>query len=190
MGKETQERILDTAFHLFVNNSYDSVTIDRIADEADVSKGAVFHYFDSKFSLANDSIFNYMEKNWMPLYKELYELDDPEVVMEKAIDFSFKFFLDNPKFMRFFIDIYERSEDEDIIEEHLDDFYMELIEMSTYMFEKLGVDNPKLRSHLLTACIDGLALQFTFFGDKDDFPEPEELRNETIRIFSDRGDNE
>lgn len=189
MEKGTQERILDTAFELFVNNSYECVTIDQIAEETDVSKGAVFHYFDSKFNLANRSIFNHMEKNWMPVYKELYEIEDPHIMIEKSIDYSFKFFLDNPKFMRFFMDLYERSENEDIIEEQLDDFYKELINMSTDMFEKLGVENPKLRSHIFTACIDGLALQFTFFGEDEDFPDLEKLKNEAISIFSFRGDD-
>lgn len=188
MGKETRENILQTAFRLFVNNSYEGMTIDEIADEADVSKGAVFHYFDSKFELANKSIFNFMEKNWIPIYEDILKTDKPDEMLKNCIEYSFDFFYDNPKFMRFFMELYERSKNEKMIEVQIDDFYKELLDMGTTMFERLGVENPKLKSHLLTACLDGLALQFTFFGDEDDFPDLDELKDETYKVFS-RGEN-
>ncbi len=183
MGNETKEKILDTAFRLFVDNSYEGVTIDEIAEETCVSKGAVFHYFDSKFELANSSIFYYMENNWMPIYEDILKSEEPDQMLKKSIDYSFDFFHDNPKFMRFFMELYERSKNEDIIEEQIDNFYKELLEMGTMMFERLDVENPKIKAHLLTACLDGLALQFTFFGDEEDFPDQDELKDETYRIF-------
>ena len=184
MGKETKEKILNTAFRLFVNNSYEGVTIDEIAEEAGVSKGAVFHYFDSKFELANSSIFYYMEDNWMPIYDDILRTEDPDHMLKETIDYSFDFFHDNPKFMRFFMELYERSKNEDMIEEQIDDFYKELLDMGKEMFERLDADNPKLKAHLLTACLDGLALQFTFFGGKEDFPDLDDLKDETYNIFS------
>ena len=80
MGKDTKENILNTAFRLFVDNSYEGVTVDEIAEEASVSKGAVFHYYDSKFELANKSIFYYMENNWMPIYEDILKSEEPNVV--------------------------------------------------------------------------------------------------------------
>ncbi len=186
MSKNTKEKILEKAFHLFTNRSYEVVTIDKIAEKADVSKGAVFHYFDSKHELANRSIFHYMENNWMPIYKELNKMDDPDTMLRKSIGYSFEFFFKNPKFMRFFMDLYEKNKDEDVIEKHLDDFYKELLEMGTKMFKELGAEKPRLKSHLFTACIDGMALQFTFFGELEDFPDTEDLKNETYNIFTER----
>lgn len=94
--KETKEEILEAAFSLFVNRSYDEVTMKQVADETGVSKGAIFHYFDSKFDLAKMSILDYMKKNWMPLYSELEELNDPDKRLDRAIERSFDFLRDNP----------------------------------------------------------------------------------------------
>lgn len=183
MGKETKEKILETAFRSFVDNSYGGVTIDEIAEGAEVSKGAVFHYFDSKFELANRSIFDHMQNNWMPIYQDISKTEEPDIMLKKFIDHSFDFFYENPKFMRLFMELYERSKDEKMVEGQIDDLYKELLDMSANMFERLESDNPKLKSHLLAACLDGLALQFTFLGDQEDFPDPEELKDETYKIF-------
>ncbi len=186
-GDDTKERIMKTAFDQFVKNSYDGISINQIADEAEVSKGAIFHYFDSKFELASESMMDYMENNWMPLFMELYEIEDDESQLERMIDLSFDIFLKNPKLMRFFMELYERNKEKDIIEEQFNDFYIKMLEMGTEMFEDLDADDPRLKSHLLTACIDGLTLQYTFLEDYENFPDTEELKKETFRIFSGGG---
>lgn len=183
-GKNTKEEIMRTAFDQFVNNSYDGVSINQIADETEVSKGAIFHYFDSKFELASESMMDHIENNWMPVFMELYKIEDGESLLEKMIDLSFDIFLKNPKLMRFLMELYERNQENDLIEGQFDDFYIEMLEMGAKMFEDLEAENPKLKSHLLTACIDGLTLQYTFLEDYENLPNTEELKKETFRIFS------
>lgn len=50
--QDTRQRILDTASSLFHNQSYTSVGVAAISNEADVSKGSFFHFFKSKQDLA------------------------------------------------------------------------------------------------------------------------------------------
>lgn len=47
----TIRRILDTARSLFAAQGYDAVSIDMIAADAGVTKGACYHHFDSKQDL-------------------------------------------------------------------------------------------------------------------------------------------
>ncbi len=187
MGENTKDRILDTAFNLFLERTYDSVTLDQVAEKADVSKGAIFHYFDSKFKLASQSMFRYMKKEWIPMYRELDKTEDAEEVFKRSIEYSFDFFLDNPKFMQFFMDLYERSEREEMIEGELNKFYDGFLQAASDVFDDLGMEKPRLKAHILTASIDGLALQFTFLGE-DELPPVKELKDEIYRLFMD-GDN-
>lgn len=48
---ETQEKILSAAEQLFANQGFDSTTIDQIAQEAGLTKGAVYYFFQNKADL-------------------------------------------------------------------------------------------------------------------------------------------
>ncbi|MGB9561338.1 MAG: TetR/AcrR family transcriptional regulator [bacterium] len=50
-SRETREKILDAAKHLFQKRSYDSVSMDMVAHKAGVSKGCLYIYFKSKSDL-------------------------------------------------------------------------------------------------------------------------------------------
>ena len=43
----TIAQILDSAQQLFINKSYDDITMVEIAREANVTKGAIYHHFNS-----------------------------------------------------------------------------------------------------------------------------------------------
>ena len=46
--KETKQKIINIAMYLFKKNGYDATTMDRIAEEVDISKGTLYNYFPFK----------------------------------------------------------------------------------------------------------------------------------------------
>lgn len=50
-AEETPEKILDAARRIFAQRGYDGATMDEIAAAANMTKGAVYHYFDNKREL-------------------------------------------------------------------------------------------------------------------------------------------
>ena len=48
---ETNQRILDAARRCFAEFGYDKTTNQRIADQAEITTGAIYHYYDSKQQL-------------------------------------------------------------------------------------------------------------------------------------------
>lgn len=52
-ARETRRRILQAALDLFVERGMDAVTVEEIADQADVARGTVFNYFATKESLCH-----------------------------------------------------------------------------------------------------------------------------------------
>lgn len=54
--KDNRTHILATAFKLFFQKGYKSVTMSDLVKESGLSKGAFYHYFDSKEELYNHSM--------------------------------------------------------------------------------------------------------------------------------------
>ena len=50
-NKTTKNRILDAAFSVFVKNGYKDTTMAHIVRESGLSKGAIYHHYDSKKDL-------------------------------------------------------------------------------------------------------------------------------------------
>ena len=49
--KTTKNKILDAAFSVFVKNGYKDTTMSHIVRESGLSKGAIYHHYDSKKDL-------------------------------------------------------------------------------------------------------------------------------------------
>jgi len=64
MGRvsDAKERLMEAVGELFWTGSYDSTTIDQICEKAGVKKGSFYYFFDSKASLAAESLDREWEK--------------------------------------------------------------------------------------------------------------------------------
>ncbi|MEE8807641.1 MAG: TetR/AcrR family transcriptional regulator [Lactimicrobium sp.] len=47
----TKQKILESAFHVFANAGYKAASMQDIANDADISKGIIYHYFKDKNDL-------------------------------------------------------------------------------------------------------------------------------------------
>jgi AcrR family transcriptional regulator len=56
---EKQERILEAAAKEFTANGYDGASLNRILEEAGISKGAAYYYFDDKADLYTTAVQYY-----------------------------------------------------------------------------------------------------------------------------------
>src|SRR5215469_15086036 len=46
-----EERIIESAVELFAEQGFDATTVQQVVDRAQVTKGALYHYFDAKDDL-------------------------------------------------------------------------------------------------------------------------------------------
>lgn len=56
MSRDTKEHILEVSLLLFLQKSYKAVTLSEIVKATGMSKGAFYHYFDSKQSLFEEVV--------------------------------------------------------------------------------------------------------------------------------------
>ncbi len=55
--RETRRRIVETATRLFSERGFDAPTVDEIAAAADVAKGTIYNYFDSKEAILFEFLY-------------------------------------------------------------------------------------------------------------------------------------
>ena len=51
MAKQGKERIITAAFQLFLENGFKGVGLKNIIEKTGLSKGAIYHHFDSKYAI-------------------------------------------------------------------------------------------------------------------------------------------
>ena len=61
LKKEKQDRMINAALKIFAENGYKRASTDDIVKEAGISKGLLFHYFESKIGLF-EFLFDYSAK--------------------------------------------------------------------------------------------------------------------------------
>ena len=75
MGAKTEksqamiEKILSTATQLFIHNGYEKTSVQNIAQTASISKGAIYHHFQSK----DDIFFAVLKQRYQLIEKELLD---------------------------------------------------------------------------------------------------------------------
>ena len=58
-GEQSRERILDAAQAVILDRGYSGMSIDRVIERLDVTKGSFFHHFKNKKELARELIKRY-----------------------------------------------------------------------------------------------------------------------------------
>ena len=69
-------RLIDVAIDLIVERGYESLTLDKVAKSAGVSKGGLQHHFSSKAVLLS-AVCDFLCDQFEPLFEELL-LDEPK----------------------------------------------------------------------------------------------------------------
>ena len=88
LPEEKKKRILDAAIEEFAVNGYDKASTNSIVKKADISKGILFHYFESKKNLFL-YIFDYCMTNLTDKYYAVKETE-PKDIFERIMWISIR----------------------------------------------------------------------------------------------------
>ena len=87
---EKRNRIIDTGFKLMCERGYHNVTTNDIAEEANVSIGIIYQYFNDKKEIFLEGVKNYSSNILFPIMELLNEVEfnlkDFDKSLEKIID--------------------------------------------------------------------------------------------------------
>ncbi|MEA1992852.1 MAG: TetR/AcrR family transcriptional regulator [Euryarchaeota archaeon] len=188
----TKETILQMAFKLFSEDAYNDVTMEEVAKKAGISKGGLFYHFPSKYELAKGALFYGFEEWTKKVFPKVLTLPSADKKLKAFIGHSLNLVYENPKIPRFFLEVYEKSLEKGNDSKEWVEFYSEYLELFESLFKELEVPNPRLRSLLLGAILDGIALYLPMapkvLKENPNLMEMGAIKEEIYEIFVSRSE--
>jgi AcrR family transcriptional regulator len=162
-SEETRSRILESAIKLFSERGFNAASVDDICAEAEISKGAFYHHFESK-----QALFLALLDGWLKIVDTAIEASKdktaPETFMQMAEAFPYIFETTGnhlPMFMEFWL---QASRDEKIWQASIapyhryHKYFTSLIKKGVEEGSFVNVD-PQIASRLIVSAAMGLLLQ-------------------------------
>ncbi len=185
MTSTTREAIIKAAIELFSKQSYSKASIEEIASRAGVSKGAIFHYFNSKIDLAEAVMRNILSTIEQKVDEIMLSSSDDREKIRKLVDLTIEYAqmnkdkLSSLEFISEICKELSKNNKYGFIEE----FYKKIRTKISNILKKAGVLRDELRATLFMITLNGL-INYTFF-----YPRPlekrfvEELREEIVQVM-------
>lgn len=164
--EQTRQQIKDAAFQLFAKEGFSNTSVSRIAKQADISKGLIYHYFSSKEDILV-SIFNDLQE----MGKEATTFPEdlaPIECLDQMLHQVFDFLENSSEVIRLMISLALQPDAIAAIEPYVQEENERQVEVMTTILDELGYDDPQNEAYYLAAKLDGLALGYISMND--DYP--------------------
>lgn len=161
--QQSQSAIIDAAFKLFAQVGFDKASMASIAKEAGVSKGLIYHHFESKEQVLKavfDSLVEKTQNIWLDSFQEA----SPKQMLSMIIDMTVQFMRENPGWVRLILHL---SLQEDVIQglsDHIDQLRQGKAMQVKPLFEALGYEDPLDAAFYFGAKLDGITLGWLSLG--------------------------
>ncbi|MEA2575905.1 MAG: hypothetical protein QOH93_3203 [Chloroflexia bacterium] len=100
--EETRRRIIKAARDLIEDAGYSNISLDRIADAAQVSRQTIYVQFGSKLGVLTAIVDEIENSGLQELYASLREMTDPVALLRKVIPQDVEFMHKNARIFRVF----------------------------------------------------------------------------------------
>jgi AcrR family transcriptional regulator len=158
--EEKKDLILRTALKVFAQEGYHASSVNKIADKANISKGLIYNYFESKEDLLNNIVSNIMDR-YMEKYPPIDSIPNDSHI-EYFIDQSFEFILEDKARAKLLFALTAQS----IVMDLMTKITMQKAEpfMNNVMnfFETKKYDDPEGMMHYFFSTLEGVQLHVTF----------------------------
>lgn len=157
--EEKRSRILDAALHLFGTQGYNNTSISQIAKKADISKGLIYNYFESKEAVVQEILNSGIDQmlNILDVNRDGY-LEPAE--LESFIHEMFGQLEKNPEFWRLYFSILMQPDIYSMVREKVDELARPLMKMAIDYLSRAGFENPQGETMVFSALIDGIGLHY------------------------------
>jgi AcrR family transcriptional regulator len=165
--EESRERILGSALRLFGEHGFQATSVRMIAEEAGVSQGLLYNYYEGKAALLR-AIFERGAAQVGESFGAAMGVSAPAERLERLVRASFLMVRENLSFWRLSYQIrLQRGVLEglgEVVTEWSESIRVQLEELLT----AVGAVAPALEARLLFAAIDGVAQHYAL--DPDSYP--------------------
>lgn len=163
--RETTERILATSLRLFCEKGYYATSIEEIAKQAQISKGLLYHYFRSKEEVLSALVDRRID-DVLVVMNAAKRKRTPAAQIRQIVEGALADVQRQPEVFRFYLNLFSQPKldpsvanaSQTLMEEQARQF-----EVQTTMFEKLGVENPRVRSLYFSSTLQGIMLMYSTY---------------------------
>ena len=183
--EKTRLRILEASASLFLKNDFISVSIEDIAQEVGISKGAVFYHFPTKTELAFETLKWFVEEKYIKIL-EKHQSEPKSELLRKIIFESITISLEYSRMLNFIFQMLSKG-DSSQYSTLLNQVFQPYFQVIIQEMESAKVPNPERKALLLFAMIDGLsfrmAMQMQLEQKKFSEEDVTTLTDEIILLF-------
>ncbi len=162
--EQARQQIIDAAFELFAEIGYQKTSIAAIANSAGVSKGLIYHYFESKEEILI-GIFDMLTAMGDQIIDAGAE-KSPKEHLKDVLDQVFQFVENQTGLAKLMIGLSLQSDALETLREKVEHGNRDQIEKSAQIFKDLGYDDPKTEAFFLGATLDGVLMGYITMGDE------------------------
>ncbi len=164
-----KEQILMAALELFGSKGYQTTSISEIAKKAELSKGLLYNYFESKEELLNEVVVfafkETTEAGESVLNEENLTADE---LLVSLVDSYFLMMKEQEELMKLVLSLAVQVSAIPSVHNTITMVYNSLLEQLEVIFINLGYENPKNEAMLFGAIVDGIGIQYML--DSEGYP--------------------
>lgn len=176
--KEKSSHIKKVALELFAMEGYHSTSISKIAKEANISKGLLYNYFESKEDLIKDIVHEGIAESFEsfdPNHDGILTSEEFELFVRE----HFRLIKERKAFYKLFYTIIMQPDVQELAQHESIDVANN-VQKLTYEYFNSRFDDPKTEMLLYSSMLKGLSIQYLF---SDGMIEEEILERSINRIL-------
>jgi AcrR family transcriptional regulator len=167
LREEKREFIMNEALELFAEEGYHSTTISKIARKADISKGLLYNYFESKEDLIRAIVYQFMDE----MLSMVDQNNDGVVTDEEFKTMIDQYFIwakrEHQKLKLLFALMFQPAVYK-LVEDKLMEMAVPTFTLLANYFESKGLENPMAEARYFNSLTDGIIMNYVV--DPDNFP--------------------
>jgi len=180
MRQVSEEAIKQAALELFAHNGYHSTSISQIAKAANVSKGLVYNYFESKEELLRHIVLEAAAAAEGIMELVYSEEKSPDEKILEMIEGFFSMVQANLHYWKLMTSLAFQTDALSSMEDTIREKAELHLQYMTHVFAEKGATEPRLEAMFFAASLDGIAIQFMNLDD--DYPVGQ-MRNFLMEKF-------
>jgi len=177
----TRANLVNSALRLFAENGYAHSSIRKIAQEAGVSVGLLYHYFDNKEQVLT-AVFNNCMEIISTSFNGVDEIEAPLARINFLVRTIFETLQNDPTFWGLFYSLRSQPAVTAVLGEAFLLWTRRLRDLFVQFFREAGRENPEIEAYFLYSLIEGTIQQYLL--DPENYP----LTSMVERIFAYIGD--
>ena len=177
--KNKKEKIIETATKLFAIQGFEKTSVAAICDEANVSKGLIYHHFKSKNEILI-AIYEQSTQEMIDISTTKIE-KNPSEKLKNIIEDVFLQLENNKQLYQFNLNIMFQPSTKKILERQINERARLLFNSVKDIFEKIDFAKCELLSYVFIAEIDGIALNY--LSSFENYPIAE-MKNQLIKKYT------